>query len=159
MKWNLRFLTLLFCLFLLPAGCGAGNSGGGSADGAASTASSSAGQDGSEPSGSGSASEEADQAAVLTLAETVTFFQCLSPQILGLEGTSMYDYQVYPAESMVPVDGVFCTKLSVFSTDKESGTNRFRGVYLLTRDQKHLYWLEQRTSKVTELPLPKESTV
>lgn len=164
MNRNIKFFILLFCLFLLLAGCHGGSGGGdappdnGSAEDSASSASQSAGQDSPEGSGDRSSSEETDPAAVLTLAETVTFLKHLSPHDLGLDGTSMDSYQIYPAESMVLVNGDYCTKLSVFSVDSESGTNRFRGVYLLTRDKKHLYSLEQRTSKVTELALPAEST-
>ncbi|MGE4275685.1 MAG: hypothetical protein AB7E30_00755 [Lawsonibacter sp.] len=165
MKWKRRFFILLFCLFLLPAGCRDGSGSGealsddASAGSAASPAFQSAGQDNPDESDTGSGSGELDQATVLTLAETVAFFEHLSPQVLGLEGTSMKDYQIYPAESMVLVNGTFCTKLSIFTLDSESGTNRFRGVYLLTRDKEHLYSLEQRTSKVTELALPAESTL
>ncbi|MEA4933032.1 MAG: hypothetical protein VB071_05510 [Lawsonibacter sp.] len=164
MNWSMRFFILLFCFFLLLAGCHGGSGGGdappdgGSAEASASSASQSAGQDNPEESGDSSNSGETDPAAVLTLAETVTFLKHLSPQVLGLAGTSMDSYQIYPAESMVLVNGACCTKLSVFSVDSESGTNRFQGVYLLTRDKKHLYSLEQRTSKVTELALPGEST-
>lgn len=164
MNWNIKFFILLLCLFLLLPGCHGGSDGGdatpdsGSAEGSASSASQSNGQDSSEGPDERSSSEETDSSAVLTLAETVTFLSHLSPQVLGLDGTSMDSYQIYPAESMVLVNGSCCTKLSVFSVDSESGTNRFRGVYLLTRDKKHLYSLEQRTSKVTELALPGERT-
>lgn len=164
MNWNKRFFILLFCLSLLLAGCHGGSSGEGvpsdnvNAEDSASSAAQSAGQDSPEGSDDHSSFEQTDSETVLTLAETVAFLKNLSPQALGLDGTSMDSYQIYPAQSMVLVDGDYCTKLSVFSVDSESGTNRFRGVYLLTRDKKHLYSLEQRTSKVTELDLPAEST-
>ncbi len=102
----------------------------------------------------GDAPDHDTSQTALTVADAVTFLCSLSPQVLGLEGDSMDEYTVYPAEGLVTVDGELHTELSVYRHDGEAGTNDFQGCYLLSRGpQRRLYLLDRFTREVTELPL------
>ena len=79
------------------------------------------------------------------------YLEGLSPELLGLPGASMSEYEIYSAEQMVPVNGITCAKLSVYSRGT-SDTNTFQGVFLLARDGTRLYRLENET-EVVEIPL------
>lgn len=90
----------------------------------------------------------------ISVSDAVNFMQTLSPQLLGLSGSSMAQYKVYPSMSVVLVDGMECSELSVYSQGKESGTNDIEGIYLLSRGElRHLYRLDKKTEQVTEIPL------
>lgn len=98
---------------------------------------------------------EPEEEKTLTISEAVNFLLSLPPETLGLDGNTMSDYQVYPATEVVFVDGLSCSKLFVYRTDDEAGTNKIQGVYLLSRGgQRSLFSLDQSDGTVTELPLP-----
>ena len=85
----------------------------------------------------------------LTNSDAVEFLKGLSPASLGLPGDSMRDYQIYPIDGTVHVDGVPCLKLQVYQLHFPESSNDIVGVYLLTGDCRHLYRLED--NQVTEL--------
>lgn len=90
----------------------------------------------------------------ISVSDAVNFMQTLSPQLLGLSGNSMAQYRIYPSMSVVLVDGLECSELSVYSQGKESGTNDIEGIYLLSRGElRRLYRLDKKTEQVTEIPL------
>lgn len=94
----------------------------------------------------------------MTLVEAMAFFKGLSPNILGLVGTHMNDYSVYPIEGAVLVDGQPCLRLSVYRKDVSKRTTNTHGIYFLSNDQKHLYRLNELEDTVTSLSLSKSST-
>lgn len=101
--------------------------------------------------GEGGDSSTGGALTVMTLDESVGYLEGLSPELLGLPGASMSEYEIYSAEQMVPVNGITCAKLSVYSRGT-SDTNTFQGVFLLARDGTRLYRLENET-EVVEIPL------
>lgn len=91
----------------------------------------------------------------LTVAETGDFIRTQSPQTLGLAGTNMSQYQVFPSENTVLVDGFACTEVDVYDTNAEAGTNAIAGVFLVTRSgRRHVYRLDPDTKQATELTIP-----
>jgi len=78
----------------------------------------------------------------MTNLEAVEYLQGLPPTELGLTGSSMKEYRIYPLEGMVMVNGVACLKMQAYQVDGASHSNRIAGVYLLSGDKTHLYRLE-----------------
>lgn len=102
----------------------------------------------------GAETQEEEAQDPISVSDAVNFMQTLSPQLLGLPGNSMAQYKVYPSMSVVLVDGMECSELSVYSQGKESGTNDIEGIYLLSRGElRRLYRLDKKTEQVTEIPL------
>lgn len=89
-----------------------------------------------------------------TLAEKMDYFESLSPALLGLEGTSMAEYEVYAMSGTVLVDHYACLQINVYSKQNPVETNDPCGVYLMTSDEQHIYRLDKLTGVVTELDIP-----
>ncbi|MBQ9413093.1 MAG: hypothetical protein IJU29_08375 [Oscillospiraceae bacterium] len=91
----------------------------------------------------------------MTTADIVTYMNGLSPEVLGLEGTDMTAYEVYPSEGVTLVDGLTCSRVQVYSRGEQSGTNDVEGVYYITRSgARRLYRYDVETGLVTEVELP-----
>jgi hypothetical protein len=87
----------------------------------------------------------------LTLATAVSYLEEMSPAELGLEGTSMSEYQIYSLNGAVFVDGNPCLHLKVYSSDNKPKTNEVSGDFLLTGDKQHLYSLDVVNGTVEEI--------
>lgn len=85
--------------------------------------------------------EEGPELHMMTVDETLEYFDQLDPQALGLSGDSMEQYQTYPSEKAVPVDGIPCMKLIVYA-DSSVGTNMPEATFLVARDGTAIYRLE-----------------
>lgn len=94
---------------------------------------------------------ERAEAEGMTAREAAEYLESLSPADLGLSGSSMAEYRVYPLSGIVLVDGNSCMQLNVYSVDNEAQTNDLLGSYLLTGDKAHLYRLDRQSGTVTEL--------
>ncbi len=150
---KLESLALAACtvaLGLMLAGCGGGGN---------SSSSSVTLAQGSDPAVNGSSSQVSSSPAVetdkgdelmMTVDEALSRFKQLSPEVLGLPGEEMSEYEMYPSEKAVPVDGIPCLKIIVYNESK-SGTNEPAGVFLLARDGTALYKLEG--NQVTQLEM------
>lgn len=84
---------------------------------------------------------------------TVEGFKQLSPSVLGLEGDSMDDYNVYVQDGMILVYGSPCVRISVYSLDEVSGTNEIAGSYFLSADGHHVYHYDVESNSVQELEI------
>lgn len=136
-----RICILLGCLLLLTlAGCG-----GGGEEAAASSSSALVDSSLSEAEPSSSELE------VMTVEETMEYFKQLSPQVLGLEGKTLEGYEVFHSQANVPVGGIPCLEISVYSVDADAQTNEAVGTYLLARDATALYQLDPETEEITQL--------
>lgn len=93
---------------------------------------------------------EPDVSDSLTLDEAIQFFQDLSPATLGLSGTSMSEYEIYPVEGLVMVDDIPCIPVNIYDESKD---HRFAGSYLLSVDGSKLYQKDNASGSVWELPL------
>jgi hypothetical protein len=89
----------------------------------------------------------------LTLATAVTYLQSLEPSALGLEGTSMDQYQIYALDGAVFVDGNPCLHLKVCSVESPEKANEISGDFLITGDKRHVYSLDEADSAVQEIQL------
>lgn len=87
----------------------------------------------------------------MTYVDAVDFIKSLSPATLGLKGSSMADYSVYPMDGAVLVDGILCLKLQAYPPHEETQANVIGGTYLLSGDKAHLYLLQD--DKVRELSI------
>lgn len=87
----------------------------------------------------------------MTLMELSDYVKRLSPATLGLEGTSMDQYEVYVIDGSVLVDDRPCVRVNVYSKDNPEETNHVKGMYLMTGDGRHIYRLDQEQGTVEEL--------
>jgi len=87
-----------------------------------------------------------------TQAQAREFFENLSPADLGLDGESMDEYNIYPAEKVVLVGDIPCVEVFVYSDENDTGTNDIQGRYLLSRSSpRRLFLLDEQTGKAKEL--------
>lgn len=87
----------------------------------------------------------------MTMSESIEYIEGLNPQSLGLEGSSMDEYEVFPTVGTVLVDGLPCTEVYVYRQNTDTGTNMFQGSYLLDRSGNALYALDRDQGVVTQL--------
>ena len=87
----------------------------------------------------------------MTTSEVVSYIEHLSPEVLGLEGEDMSEYELFASESIILVDGRTCTQVRVYG-DGPAGTNEIKGIYFLSRDGKRLlYRLDEETNTVVQI--------
>ena len=82
----------------------------------------------------------------LNVTQAVDTIESIAPSELGLQGTSMSDYLVYPQDGYVLVDGQTCYQLDVY--DK---THSIRETCMLSLDGQSLYRLNQETGQVEQV--------
>ncbi|RKJ42089.1 hypothetical protein D7X94_01015 [Acutalibacter sp. 1XD8-33] len=147
MKHNSLALGAVVLAFgLSMAACGSGNGGSSSSQTLAEGSSPAVNGEtsGSLISSEGTSSalvESQEELHMMTVEETVDFFYRLNPEDLGLSGTEMAEYQIYPSEKAVPVDNLPCMKIIVYSD--ASGSNQPEGTFLVARDGTAVYRLEE----------------
>lgn len=74
-----------------------------------------------------------------SMMDQLDFFKGLDPSKLGLEGSDMSDYLVYPQQGWVRVDGVSCREVIVYDKDEGKGANIPVGTYFVSSDLEHMY--------------------
>lgn len=77
----------------------------------------------------------------MTFTEVADYVKTLSPAKLGLEGTDMSGYSVYPTDGACMVDGNLCVKLYIYHTPVQGEPNAEASTYLISGDKAHLYKL------------------
>lgn len=83
----------------------------------------------------------------MTLDEAVSYFQGLSPSYLGLSGSSMDEYLVYPQDGTARLDDQPCLCVNIYLAQN----HQFEGSYLLTISDKQVYALDRETGQATPL--------
>lgn len=73
------------------------------------------------------------------IAEQVEYFTSLDPQQLGLEGSDMKEYMVFPQQGWVMVDDVSCREISVYRQDAQTATNVLVGTFYLSSDLTQIF--------------------
>lgn len=150
---HLRTAGLAAALLALAVSFSACGGGGGSASSGSTLA------EGSNPivNGSGSGSDLASSAVsqpeqrhMMTVDETEDFFRNFLPEQLGLEGESLDEYEIYPSEKAVPVNGLPCMKLVVYEKSP-AGTNAPVSTYLVARDGTAVYEIQDGIAVDLEL--------
>lgn len=84
------------------------------------------------------------------IAEQVDYFTSLDPQQLGLEGSDMKEYMVFPKQGWVMVDDLSCREISVYHQDAQTATNVLVGTFYLSSDLTQIY---KRTGDDQIVPL------
>lgn len=100
--------------------------------------------------GVGLGSQVVETVPITTQIETI---RGLSPAQLGLDGTTMDEYDIYPVEGFVKVDGFDCRRFNIY-VSRGSGAGSYpdlAATVMLSTDQKHIYWLDPVSNAVTEL--------
>lgn len=83
-----------------------------------------------------------------SLPEQLEKIKGLSPSQLGLDGASMDEYEIFPVEGFVKVDGLDCRRFNVY--DNSAGAN-IVSIIMLSADQQHIYYMDPASNAVTEL--------
>ena len=86
--------------------------------------------------------------ASMGIMQAKDYLSSLPPADLGLEGTSMDQYEVTPIEGVVMVDDVACTRINVYNDNNPGQSNEFMGSYLVSIDGSHIYRLDPRTNQI-----------
>lgn len=86
--------------------------------------------------------------------EMIDYMGSLPPSVLGLEGSTMDDYDLLMQDGSVLIDGNPCVRINAYQTDSQTGTYAIGGNYFLSLDGAHLYRLDVASNSVSELPLP-----
>ena len=88
----------------------------------------------------------------MSISEIISLLESMSPQVLGLPGESMDEYEVYSTDYMAYVDGAICSQVVVYRKDNEGGMTEYEGRYLIERQSPYrLYRIDSRTGSVTQL--------
>ena len=86
-----------------------------------------------------------------TLVEQIEHMYTYEPALLGLEGTSLLEYKVFPVEGIMSVDGRACRQFNIYQVRQPENVSTIVGLYLLTLDLQNLYQLDRATNMVTLL--------
>jgi len=86
-----------------------------------------------------------------TLPEQVEYFRTMSPSELGLTGSTMEDYHIFPTEGLVEVDDITCRQINVYTDENTDGGHAIVGTYLLSLDEQHLFKLNLLTNEIETL--------
>lgn len=86
--------------------------------------------------------------------EMMDYLGSLPPSVLGLEGSTMEDYDLLMQDGSVLIDENPCVRINAYRTDSQTGTYEIGGNYFLSLDGAHLYRLDVASNSVAELPLP-----
>ena len=87
----------------------------------------------------------------MTISEAADYVRSMSPSRLGLEGTSMQEYNIYVIDGTVLVDGIPCIRLNVYRDDGKAETNEVAGIYFLSADKAHIYKLDVKRGVAEEV--------
>lgn len=72
----------------------------------------------------------------------------MTPAQLGLSGTSMDEYTIFPIDGFVKVDSIECRRFNVY---EKGNTGSIAGTYLISTDSQHLYVLDPNTNQVSTI--------
>ncbi|MCI8801734.1 MAG: hypothetical protein HFG01_00130 [Oscillibacter sp.] len=84
---------------------------------------------------------------------TVEGFKQLNPAVLGLEGSSMEEYNVLVQDGLIMVYGSPCVRISAYSVNQQTGSNEIAGSYFLSADGQHVYRYDTESNSVEELEI------
>lgn len=94
-------------------------------------------------------SDEGD--STFLLVDQLDYLYSLPPARLGLEGSSMKSYRIYPTEGVVMVDGKLCRQFNVYRVKAPEQTNSIEGTYFLSTDRLYIYQLDGSTGATINL--------
>lgn len=83
----------------------------------------------------------------MTLEEAVVYLESLPPSYLGLDGTDMSDYIVFPEDGLSVLDDKPCLCLNVYSAD----AHQYVATYLIAEPGRQIYQLDRETGEAHPL--------
>ena len=96
--------------------------------------------------------EELEEPEVATLVEQVDHMFTYTPAQLGLAGSDLHEYKVFPIEGIMSVDGQACRQFNIYEIrEAEKNVSSIVGTYLLTLDLQQIYHLDPNTGCATLL--------
>ena len=103
----------------------------------------------SSPEGQLRKPEKKEPPKPASVGEQMAKIQAMTPSDLALPGTSMSEYDVYPIEGFVNIDGLDCRRFHIY----EAGDSyTLKGIIFLSGDQQHVYRMDpEDNSIITEL--------
>lgn len=103
----------------------------------------------STPEGQLRRPEKVDPPEPASISEQMERIQSMTPSQLALPGTSMAEYDIYPIEGFVKIDGMDCRRFHIY----EAGDSyNLAGIIFLSGDQQHVYRMDPNdNSIITEL--------
>lgn len=91
--------------------------------------------------------DDSDASANMTNGDAISYFETLDPTMLGLSGSSMDEYAIYPMDSVAEVDGTPCLKVQIYRNHQPENSNLPVGTYLYTSDR-HIYRVDGKNAAV-----------
>ena len=86
--------------------------------------------------------------------EQMEYIKGLEPAQLGLSGSSMDSYEIFPVEGFVQVNDFSCRRFNVYEIQRPSETEHVPvivGTYYLSTDQQHIYRQDTQGGALIEL--------
>ena len=107
----------------------------------------------STPEGQLHKPQKVDPPEPASLSEQMSRIQSMTPSQLALPGASMGEYDIYPIEGFVKIDGLDCRRFNIYVSRGPDGDHYpdLEAIVLLSSDQKHVYRLDPESNAVTEL--------
>lgn len=90
----------------------------------------------------------------MSVDQIMDYMGSLNPAVLGLEGTSMENYDLMMQDGSVLIDGNPCVRVNAYEIDQRTGTNTIGGNYFISLDGGHIYKLDVASDTVSELAIP-----
>lgn len=88
---------------------------------------------------------------LLSSTEAVDYLKRLKPNLLGLPGDNMDDYNVYALDGAVLINNYPCIRLNIYSKVGGGVANEIAGQFYLSADGEHLYRHNAETGSVEEM--------
>ena len=79
----------------------------------------------------------------LTHTGAMDYLKELPPSVLGLEGESMEEYNIYIMTGLTYVDGEACLRIKIYSDNNDVGTNVHVGTYFMSGNAERIYRLSE----------------
>lgn len=93
--------------------------------------------------------EKKEEPKPASLSDQMDSIKVMDPSKLALSGSSMSDYDIYPVEGFVTIDGNLCRRFNVY---KVGTTGDIAGIIFYSGDMRHIYRMDPRdNSIITEL--------
>lgn len=89
-----------------------------------------------------------------SLDEQMEYMQGLDPARLGLSGSSMDEYEIFPVEGLIQVDDFTCRRFNIYEIQRPDGEAHIPvivGTYFLSTDQQHIYRQDSQGGALIEL--------
>lgn len=81
--------------------------------------------------------------------EQLNTLRSMTPSQLSLPGETMGEYDIYPTDGFVKIDGMLCRRFHIYEV---GGTGKLKGIIFLSGDQQHVFRMDvDDNSIITEL--------